>query len=112
MSFMPDPKPGMPATVCGWANRYPATVIYANGDFVAVRLCHAKRLTGVTEDSPATPMWDFQEDPSAFVYWFRMGDSGKYVEYEMDGSSGTFRKIKDGNGLILGYRGKYQDSSF
>lgn len=97
-----QPEVGMPATILGWTDRHPATVVRVSpsGKTCWVRECAAKRIdrNGWSEDQQYT----YSEDETAPVREFRLGKRG----WREAGTRGK------GNGLRLGHREKYFDFSF
>ena len=107
-----EPVPGMPATVCHWTDRSPATVVLVQGPFVAVRGCIANPVPGHCNAHTEDQRYTYHEDPNAGVQWFRREDDGTFRAARLNTETGRFLKVKGGSGLILGHREAYRDPSF
>lgn len=96
------PVVGMPATILGWTDRHPATVVRVSpsGKTVWVRECHARRID--TNGMSECQKYEYSEAPDAPEREFRLGRRG----WRQAGTRGR------GNGLRLGRREKYHDFSF
>jgi len=98
----PEPEAGMPATICGWTDRSPATVI-------EVRLFKSGARKGQVCEVVV------QEDSYRRTDTLGMSDCQSY-EYSRnpEGYTRTFKRGKDGKfkGLTLGHRERYYDYSF
>lgn len=96
------PVVGMAATILGWSDRHPATVVWvsASGKTCRVRECDARRVDrrGASEAQE----YEYSENPAAPEREFRLGKRG----WRESGTGGK------GNGLRLGRREKYHDFSF
>jgi len=96
------PEVGMAATILGWTDRHPATVVRVSpsGKTCWVRECIAKRTDshGMSE----VQEYEYSENPAAPEREFRLGKRG----WREAGTRGK------GNGLRLGRREKYFDFSF
>lgn len=104
-----DPIVGEGATILGWSDRRPATVVSWNGKRVGVQEDNAVRTdkNGMSEDQDYT----FTPNVDAPVRFFQRDRSGcwKQVMYNEE----TKRwKMVGGGGLAVGYRSKYYDFSF
>ena len=90
-------EPGMGATILGWTDRYPATVVKVTPTQVHVRFDKWKRTDSngpFTEDQE----YEYEEVPTNPIVIFRL----------------TKRGLRSGNGeyLRVGERDRYEDPSF
>lgn len=106
-----EPYVGMPATVCFWTDRSPATVVEVNmkkryivvqdDDFVRVDL------NGMSESQK----YDYTPNVEGAKRIFRKNKQGKWVLCYINPE--TKRMVQSGGcGLALGRREKYHDYSF
>ncbi|MBF84524.1 MAG: hypothetical protein CL489_08625 [Acidobacteria bacterium] len=105
------PEIGMGATILGWTDRSPATVIetFTKGkyDYIVVQEDSAKRVdnNGMSENQE----YEYTRNPEGCTYTFRVIKDGFQEVYKAE--SGRYNKL-DGKGLLLGTREKYYDFSF
>jgi hypothetical protein len=101
-SSQPTPEIGMPATICDWTDRTPATVIEVR-----------RFKSGARKGEPCAVV--VQEDSYRRTDKLGMSDCQTY-EYERNPSGCTreFKVGRDGRykGLTLGHRERYYDYSF
>jgi len=91
------PEVGMGATICGWTDRYPATVVKVTKTQVHVQEDNAKRIDDrgyYTEQQD----YEYTRNPDAYVQVFRLTKRGL--------------RAKNGNYLSVGHRNRYNDPSF
>ncbi len=91
------PEIGMGATICGWTDRYPATIVKITKTQVHVQEDNYKRIDNrgyYTEDQE----YEYSRNPDAYVQIFRMTKRGL--------------RSKSGNGLSIGHRNRYNDPCF
>jgi hypothetical protein len=90
------PEAGMGATVCGWTDRYPATIVKVTRTQVHIQYDNYKRTdnNGICESQD----YEYSPNPKGSVVVFRM----------------TKRGLRDtcGNYLSVGERERYFDFSF
>lgn len=108
----PEPVVGMGATLLGWTDRNPATIVevfkIGKTQYVLVQEDNAKRVdnNGMSEDQT----YEYTPNPDAYKKAFRIGRNGLWeavIKNEND------RYVKSGgNGLRIGEREKYYDFSF
>jgi hypothetical protein len=102
------PAVGMPATVCGWTDRHPFTVVRvsASGKTCWVRECSSRRTdnNGMSESQT----WEITENPGGRVLCFKLCLGGKRRSggWREAGSNGR------GSRLVLGEHRRYFDFSF
>lgn len=98
-SAQPAPVAGMPATICNWTDRDPATVsrVSASGKTLWVRRDNARRTdhNGFSESQS----YEYTQDRYAPEECFRLTKRG-------------WRRSGGSSGLILGRREKYWDPCF
>lgn len=107
-SRQPKPEVGMPATICGWSDRYPATVALVQGPFVAVRACDYRGEPGHDNAYTESQRYIYEENPNGSISWFKLEADGHYTPHRLNVETGRFIKQK-GGGLILGRREAYRD---
>lgn len=95
-SEQPEPAVGMGATICGYTDRHPATIIKVTRCQVHVQEDNATRIdkNGMSEDQTYT----YCPNPEGRVLVFRKTKHGW--------------KDKNKAGLLIGHRRKYHDFSF
>lgn len=98
------PKVGDGATILGWTDRYPATVIEvsADGKRIVIQEDNAKRIdnNGMSESQ----QYEYSRNPNATKVVYTLRKDGRYVQLG--------RPMKGGGNLAIGYRDKYYDFSF
>jgi hypothetical protein len=108
----PTPEVGMGATILGWTDRHPATIVEVSKDRGAVLLKvqedDYRRLdkNGMSE----CQQYLYSPNPNGRVHHYRQDKSGRWVEVEFNEE--TKRWNKRGGGLRIGEREKYHDFSF
>jgi hypothetical protein len=100
----PTPVVGMPATICYWTDREPATVVEVRTPRkIGVKINCANRI----DNNGMSEAQDYEylenEFESQTIYWFSLTKDRRWRQ------RGTGGK---GNQLVLGYREKYYDFSF
>ncbi len=115
-SAQPKPEIGMPATLCGWTDRYPGTVVEVVAKpgkpvFVTIQEDDAKAPAGVCNTFTEMQTWEYTANPNGCTYTFRQRADGKWEEVRKS-ESGRWSKTGAGRGLVLGRREKYRDPSF
>lgn len=105
----PEPTIGMAATILGWTDRNPGTVIGWDGKVVSVQEDSAKRTdsNGFSESQS----YDYTPNPQGSITNFRLDPRG-WREVTMSTSGRWKLEQGGGQGLILGRREKYRDPSF
>lgn len=109
----PDPQVGMGATLLGWTDRYPATVIevFKIGKAVAIKVQDDdyKRIdkNGMSESQ----QYEYMPNPNACTSVFKQNADGSWSKVFRDFETNRWRKSGNG-GLLLGKREKYHDFSF
>lgn len=90
------PTVGMGATMCGWSDRYPATIVKITPTQIHVQEDHAVRTdtNGMSESQDYT----YTPNPAARIMVFRRTKRGY--------------RSAEGRGLVVGVREKYYDFSF
>lgn len=106
----PEPIVGMGATVMGWTDRYPATVIAWDGKIVTVQEDHAKRV----DNNGMSEMQDYEytRNDQGSVHMFKREASGMWCEVRRNHATGRMNKVQGGKGFRIGTRDKYHDYSF
>lgn len=110
----PEPFEGMGATLLGWTDRYPATVVQVcknkAGEVIeiAVQEDDAKRIdeNGMSECQE----YEYSRNPDGTCYRFKKDKKGMWREIRM-GEKGRM-VFTGGRGLRIGDREKYYDFSF
>lgn len=104
------PKVGDGATICGWTDRYAATVVAVEKNVVTVRQDHARR----TDSNGMSEMqeYEYTPNPNGSTYAFRYSvKKGKWDQVYFNSPTGRW-KIVDGKGVWFGTRNQYHDFSF
>ncbi|UTS52150.1 hypothetical protein [Synechococcus phage BUCT-ZZ01] len=109
----PDAAVGMGATMLGWTDRYPGTVIevfkIGKSIALAVQEDDAKRIdkNGMSESQD----YEFTPNPKGRVSHFKQKDDGTWVNVYKDADTNRWKQTGS-RGLRLGERDKYYDFSF
>lgn len=109
----PEPVVGMGATILGWSDRHPATVVetFTAGKFlyIVVQADNYKRVdkNGMSECQD----YEFTPNLEGSKTTYRRGADGKWQGVYKNPESGRWIQSK-GNGLRIGERDKYHDFSF
>jgi len=106
---------GMGATVCGYSDRYAATIIQVmdvrGKTYIKVQQDHARR----TDDNGMSEMQDYEytRDPNGTIFYFRFNEKKTAWEsvYQSE-ETGRWRKSQSGYGLVVGHRREYYDFTF
>ena len=108
----PEPTVGMGATMLGWSDRHPGTIIEVfsirRTKFIVVQADKYKRIdkNGMSESQE----YEYTPDTEGAKYTFRIGRSGQWEEVYFNENK---RWVKtSGQGLRIGEREKYYDFSF
>jgi hypothetical protein len=112
----PTPEVGMGATILGWTDRYPATIIAVRdrkdgGWDIDVQEDNCKR----TDKNGFSEMqnYDYSPNPNGYVSHYRfVPTTGRWVGMRLNAETGRWNVVRDGNGLRIGQREKYHDFSF
>lgn len=104
-SGMTDDKPvvGMGATILGWTDRYPATIVeVVNDKTIVIQEDHAERIdkNGMSESQE----YIYSPNTNAVKRTYTLRKNGAWV---IQGDS-----MKNGSRLLIGEREKYYDFSF
>lgn len=110
----PAPYVGMGATLLGWTDRYPATIVQIctnkAGEIVEIQVQEddAKRIdqNGMSEDQD----YEYTPNTSGTCYRFKKDRKGMWREIRM-GDKGRM-VFTGGRGLRIGEREKYYDFTF
>lgn len=114
----PAPKVGMGATMTGWTDRYPGTVIKVT-EFggsarwlyeIEVRDDVYKVVKGSCQDGSAEYAYSPSENGAVTKFAYDK-KAEKWTEVVRNSKTGKLNK-RDGKGLILGFRERYYDPSF
>jgi hypothetical protein len=108
----PVPEVGMGATILGWTDRYPATIIdvqiIKGRVYVTVQEDHAKMISG---DYYNPGEYEFTRNPAASFQTWRTTENGMWEGTLFNAK--TKRWVKNrGNGLRVGDRDRYNDPHF
>ena len=108
------PAVGMGATLLGWTDRAPATVIAWDGKILTVRSCLSEPAPGY--DYMAHQVYTYSEDEAGYMTSFRRdpAQGGKWREV-VQNEKGRWVWVggrKGGKGLLLGSREKFHDPCF
>jgi hypothetical protein len=103
------PTVGMGATILGWTDRYPATVVDVQGDVIFVQEDTATRLdkNGLSEAQD----YSYSPNPCAKLRTFKRDKTGRWRACDMS-TAKRWVFQPGGKQLILGRREKYHDYSF
>jgi hypothetical protein len=109
--FGPEPYVGMPATICYWTDRTPATVVEVNmkGRYIVVQDDDYKRVdsNGMSESQ----VYEYTQNPENYKRIYRKNKKGVWVAQVRNPETGRLKNAPSG-GLCLGEREKYHDFSF
>ena len=115
----PKPVVGLGATMTGWTDRYPGTVIKVT-EFggskrylyeVEVQDDDYKCVSGTAFDGSAA--YEYSPKPDGYVSVFVfLKKEQKWASMVRNPETGRINVVKDGRGLILGFRERYYDPSF
>jgi hypothetical protein len=108
----PEPVVGMGATLLGWTDRDPATIVEvqktkAGAWVIAVQEDNAQRVdnNGFSESQ----QYDYSPNPEGYKQWFRFDEGKGWRGVSLKGK----RWLLNGNkGLRIGEREKFYDFSF
>lgn len=112
-SVAPVPAVGDGATILGWTDRHPATVIKVErkgkSHYIWVQADHYKRIdnNGMSEEQE----YEYAPDPTGSILTYRLyGDKRRLHAVQLNNSG---KWVKTGNGGVLfGVRQKYHDFTF
>ena len=102
------PEVGMGATLLGWTDRSPATVIGTVGKQIIVQEDTYERID--TNGMSECQEYAYSRDPEGHKYTFEMR-RGQWVEVRHNAETGRWKKAGS-KGLRLGTRERYYDFSF
>lgn len=109
----PEPTIGMGATILGWTDRNPATVVnvFRTGKslYVVTQDDSYRRIdeNGMSESQE----YEYTPNPNGGKRTFRRADDGQWHAVALNDDTGRYVKT-GGNGLRIGEREKYHDFSF
>ena len=110
----PEPVVGMGATLLGWTDRDPATIIKVEKTkkgawIIAVQEDNAQRTdnNGFSESQE----YEYSANPNGYISYFRF-EEGKGWRGISPGKKAGSWKLNGGGGLLIGSRRKYHDFSF
>lgn len=107
-------KIGVGATVLGWTDRSPATVIgverKGKSIYVTVQYDNYKRTdsNGMSESQE----YEYTPDPEGATRTFRSTNGGGWVTVVFNSVTNRWSKSMSGCGLVIGQRERYNDFSF
>jgi hypothetical protein len=105
----PEVSVGMGATILGWTDRHPATIVEVQkgGKIVVVQKDHAKRIdnNGMSESQD----YEFTPNPEATRCYYKQDKNGAYRSAYFNESG---RLVFGSGQLRVGERDKYHDFSF
>ena len=106
----PEPVIGMGATLLGWTDRYPGTVIGWDGKILTVQKDNAVRTdsNGMSESQE----YEYTPNPQGSVSRFKLDKNGMWREVTTSTKGRTVFCEGGGSGLMIGHREKYYDFSF
>lgn len=111
---MPEPAPGMGATLTGYTDRKAATVVmvFKIGKSLAVQVQQDKATRTDTNGMSDCQNYTYQTDPEGPRYTFKLDTkTGKWRQVYRDSLTGRWR-TGSYRGLLLGIRDQYYDYSF
>lgn len=111
----PEPVEGMGATILGWTDRHPGTIINvsqrAGGIVIYVREDKATRTDG--NGRSECQSYSYEANSEGRLWTFRQTKTGAWEEVTVNQKTGRFNKAEGGGyGLRIGERDKYHDYSF
>lgn len=106
-----EPYVGMPATICYWTDRSPATVVEVNmkGRYIVVQDDDYKRVDG--NGMSESQVYEYTQNPENYKRIYRKNKKGQWVQQVRNPETGRLNNAPSGN-LYLGDREKYHDFSF
>lgn len=108
----PVPEVGMGATLLGWTDRSPATIIKVEeaGKFlyITVRSDFARVVSGSAHDGSAE--YEYSPNPEGYEQIFRIKEGGTWEKVVRNLDTG--RWVKREGGIFIGKRERYYDPSF
>lgn len=112
----PAPAVDTPATLCGWTDRHPGTVIEVDAKpgkpvIITIQEDKATAPAGHSNAFTEAQRWEYSRDPNGWTTSFRQRKDGGWEEVQK-GVTGRWSKVQGGKGLVLGRREKYRDPSF
>lgn len=106
----PEPEVGMGATLLGWTDRHPATVIEWDGKTLVVQEDNYQRIDdrGMDERQDYT----YSPNPNGSKTSFRRDRNGFWKAGAVNPETGRWKQAGSGYGVTVGRREKYHDFSF
>lgn len=110
----PEPFVGMGATLLGWTDRYPATIVQVcknkAGAIVEIQVQEDNAVRIDSNGMSESQEYEFTPNPNGACSRYKMDRKGMWREIRM-GDKGRM-VFTGGRGLKIGVRGKYYDFSF
>jgi hypothetical protein len=107
----PVPTIGMGATLLGWTDRAPATIVgvFKATQMIRVQEDNYRRVdkNGMSE----CQTYEYSPNPEGYVHTFRRNKHGAWEEVAFNPATNRYKKT-GGHGLRIGDREKYHDFSF
>lgn len=109
----PDPQVGMGATLLGWTDRYPGTVIevFKIGKAVAIKVQADKYKRIDKNGMSESQEYEYTQDPNGSVYVFKQSSDEMWSQVHKNQETGRWN-VSRRKGLRLGEREMYYDFSF
>ncbi len=110
----PEVVIGMGVTICGWTDRYPATIVevFTKGKstYIKVQEDFAKRIdkNGMSESQD----YEYSANLEGSISTFKREVDGRWSQTYVNPTTGRYKKYDGGKGLRIGEREKYYDYSF
>lgn len=106
----PEPTVGMPATLLGWTDRHPGTVVAWDGKLLQIQEDDWQRTdrNGLSESQT----YEYTPNPKGSIHLFKVDRSGEWRECYRNEAGRLILHKGCGYGLILGRREAYRDPSF
>ncbi len=108
---VPTPEVGMPATILGWTDRHPATVVevFTKGksSYVVLQQDSYKRIdnNGMSDAQE----YEYSRNPQGQKRTFRISATGGLEAVHLNDNG---RYVKSDGGAVIGVRERYYDFSF
>ena len=107
------PAVGDAATLCGWSDRSPATVIEVieKGKSVIVKVQKDNYTRIDNNGMSESQVYEYSRNPEGSVYFFKRKTSGEWREVRKNEETGRF-VLARGAGIYFGERERFYDFTF
>lgn len=107
------PAVGDGATICGWSDRSPATVIEVieKGKSVVVKVQRDAYTRTDQNGMSESQTYEYTRDPEGAVHYYKRKASGEWYAVHKNEETGRFIR-SGGAGIYFGHRERYYDFTF